>query len=81
MRVDLRGVPSASRRSALWRVQRASGWCNQEIPPAHATRLRSFALDEPERARNETLLVNYFVNAAEGLLGVDPPGPVVTTTE
>jgi hypothetical protein len=29
---------------------------------------------------NQLLSIRYFENAADGLLGVDPPGPVATTT-
>ena len=33
-----------------------------------------------ERQAHAGIAVDYFVNAPDGLLVVDPPGPIVTTT-
>ena len=40
----------------------------------------AFALREPDPPKSHFCLSHYFENVADGALGVDPPGPVLTTT-
>ena len=54
----------------------ASDWA--VFGPTHGIRARArWALCAAFARRT---LSHYFENTAEGLLGVDPPGPVLTTT-